>query len=225
MTRLFIFDMGGVLATNVFCVAEMSASLGLTQKEFFQAAGAASGDGNVAHDGYFLGDVLAIQEGSMDIQTFWTRFQERSLSLFPGRTVVVPRDADGKALDLWDSSFHPDRDLQVEAVIRSLRDAGFRAVCGTNTLDSHYRTHLRRGDYGAFDAVYASHLMGVAKPKAEFWLRILESESCTPEEAFFVDDSAANVAAAEAVGLRGHRFTGASSLIEALSLARTVSAP
>jgi len=67
--------------------------------------------------------------------------------------------------------------------------------------------------------VYASHLMGVSKPEPDFWLRILEAEGRTAEQAFFVDDFAENVDAARRLGIRSHRFTDVETLVRELETA------
>lgn len=54
-----------------------------------------------------------------------------------------------------------------------------------------------------FDRLYCSYEMGICKPDKEFFSRILESEEVAPHEVVFVDDSKKNIAAAEALGIRG----------------------
>ena len=65
---------------------------------------------------------------------------------------------------------------------------------------------------GRIDRVLASHHLGVRKPDPAFYRRLLEATGVAPHQALFVDDRADNVAAAEAVGIAGHRFEGAGSL-------------
>ena len=45
--------------------------------------------------------------------------------------------------------------------------------------------------------------MGVCKPDEEFFKKILREEGLQPSEVVFVDDSAKNIYAAEALGIRG----------------------
>lgn len=54
-----------------------------------------------------------------------------------------------------------------------------------------------------FDKLYCSYEMGCCKPNEEFFGKILESEGLKPEEVVFVDDSKKNIAAAEALGIKG----------------------
>lgn len=213
MMALYIFDMGGVMASNVHCVPAMAAALGLDQAGFFAAAGAsAQGEGS----GYNGGDVLAIQEGALDADAFWERFEARCRRLFPDRELRVPRGAAGHPVDLWAETFTPSLDPAMEALVHRLRSDGCRVVCGTNTMEAHYRIHTERGDYRVFDAVYASHLMGVAKPAPAFWERILSTEGRTAGESVFVDDAAENVRAARELGIQSFLFSGAPALEAAL---------
>jgi hypothetical protein len=60
--------------------------------------------------------------------------------------------------------------------------------------------------------VYASHLMGLAKPDPAFYTHILEQENCSADRAVFIDDFPDNVEAARALGIRSLPFTGAEQL-------------
>jgi HAD superfamily hydrolase (TIGR01509 family) len=58
--------------------------------------------------------------------------------------------------------------------------------------------------------------MGIIKPDPAFWRHILEKENVRPTDAFFIDDLAENIRAAEKLGLAAHLFTGAEGLAQAL---------
>lgn len=95
-------------------------------------------------------------------------------------------------------------------------------LCGTMTADEYWQRFFEdylvaTGAYHSFDGVYASHLMGVAKPDPGFWLGILEAEQTEPGEAFFIDDMEENVRAATGIGIASHHFRGAASLRGALA--------
>jgi putative hydrolase of the HAD superfamily len=70
----------------------------------------------------------------------------------------------------------------------------------------------RLGLGGAFDAVANSSRIGAGKPEAEIFRAALAAAGVPPGAALFVDDSEGNVAAAQALGLRGHRFEDAARL-------------
>ena len=57
-----------------------------------------------------------------------------------------------------------------------------------------------------FNGVFYSHEMGHRKPEAAFFESVLEKENLAPEDCFFVDDREDNIAAAEALGIKGWHF-------------------
>jgi putative hydrolase of the HAD superfamily len=62
------------------------------------------------------------------------------------------------------------------------------------------------------DGIVSSARLGVAKPDPGIYLAAAVAAGTPPRRCLFVDDSAANVAAAEAVGMTGHHFTGVAGL-------------
>lgn len=122
--------------------------------------------------------------------------------------------------NLWVSLFHPANDRRVERLILRLKAAGHTVVCGTNTIDEHYRYHLEHGEYAVFDRVYASHLMKSAKPSPDFFHHILKAEGWRAGEACFIDDNAENVAAARDLGIRSHLYQSSEALRDWLAAER-----
>jgi len=180
--KLFIFDMGGVVSRNADVSRTVAAHLGLTLERFSELAG----------EGF-----ARLITGKISGKEFWEVFSKRS-----GLQVRE---------DLLARFFKPHREQQVVELVGSLRGKA-RVVVGTNTIPSHYRIHLERGDYERFDAVYASHLMGLAKPDPDFYRYILHHENCAAEEAVFTDDLPENVQAAALLGIHSFLFTGVSNL-------------
>lgn len=168
----YIFDMGNVLSRNVDVLPSIAGELGVSASDIVSFAG---------------NDFDGLTVGAATPEEFWAAFNER----FGTRV----RE------DLLATHFRPVQDPRVEELIRTLQRRGSRVVCGTNTFAGHYRIHMEGGDYRVFDRVYASHLMGVAKPDPEFFRRILRAESWRPEEVTFVDDMAKNVEAAAGLGI------------------------
>ncbi|MDR2258328.1 MAG: HAD family phosphatase [Treponema sp.] len=199
--KLFIFDMGGVAAHNAAVIPAMAEKLGISEDDFFRGAG--SDPGAAFTSPYHLGDIGALMRGEINSRRFWDNFRERT-----GRAVRG---------DPWYDCFDPRPNRETAGVITGLRNAGLRVVCGTNTLEAHYRKHRERGDYGIFDAVYASHRMGIIKPSPEFWVYILNQEQADPGAAFFTDDLEENTEAAEKLGIAVHLFTAAEGLAAVLN--------
>ncbi|GMO42133.1 MAG: hypothetical protein Ta2B_22310 [Termitinemataceae bacterium] len=199
--KLFIFDMGGVVVGNVAVVSQIASMLGITDNEFYKAAG--SDEGSLTSP-YNLGDIGAIMRGDIDGAEFWRRFTKRSGIVIKGNP--------------WRDCFKPVIKDDTIALINDLRAAAYRVVCGTNTLDAHYQSHLERGDYKHFDAVYASHLMHVIKPDPAFWQHILAAENCSAACASFTDDAQENIDAATKLGIKAYLFNEAADLRAAISI-------
>jgi epoxide hydrolase-like predicted phosphatase len=179
---LYIFDMGGVVTRNTNIAPQISDRLELDEAALKEVAG---------------DDFKALTIGEISAKEFSKRF-----SLKIGRTIEE---------DLLTLIFHPKVDRDVSKTIATLRKNA-RVVVGTNTIAPHYDVHLRKGHYEPFDAVYASHLMGLAKPHPAFYTYILDREHCLPQEAVFVDDLPANVEAAREIGIHSFVFNDADTL-------------
>lgn len=179
---LFIFDEGGVMVQNFYVVPEMARRMGMAEKELLAL---------------LRPELGAYSRGRITGTEFWKNFT--------ARTGITPAE------DYFASLFTPVADPESFALIRDLARKK-RTVCGTNTIDSHHETNKKLGLYEGFHAVYASHIIGQAKPDAEFWRAILAVEKVSPERTFFVDDTEANVEAARSLGIVSWHFKNAKEL-------------
>jgi HAD superfamily hydrolase (TIGR01509 family) len=173
----FIFDMGNVLSLDVDVMPCVASVLGMSIREINDYAG---------------DDFTAMLVGTKTAEEFWRGFNRHF-----GTDVRE---------DLLAACFHPENDPRMERLILALKAAGHRVVCGTNALETHYRHHLSRGEYASFDHVYASNLLGIAKPSPAFYRHILEQEGWQAQDTFFVDDRAANVEAARELGMLAFQY-------------------
>lgn len=106
-------------------------------------------------------------------------------------------------------------DADVLALVRAQRRLR-RVALLTNATD-RLRSDLRALSLDdEVDAVFASAELGVAKPDPEVFTLVCEALRLPPERCLFVDDSARHVAAAVALGLRGHHYRSAAGLAEFL---------
>lgn len=208
---LYIFDMGGVVTTTAAIENRICSILGISEAEFFRFCGCTGGNesyGRPAEKSSYNPDSLDLltlcSDGIITAKEFWRIFSARS-----GIAVQT---------DWWHWLFHPVRNEETCRLIEELKACGNRVVCGTNTIDSHYMNHMERGDYAVFDQTYASCVMGVSKPNAEFWRIILTAENEAPENTVFIDDRKTNCDAAAALGIRALRFETALKLRGMLGL-------
>ena len=94
----------------------------------------------------------------------------------------------------------------VTALVKRERANGRRVIVLTNATDTIGSELERDGLTGVFDEVYASAAVGVAKPDEGAFAHVLEREGVAANDAIFVDDSARNVDAAKALGMRPFVF-------------------
>ncbi len=92
------------------------------------------------------------------------------------------------------------------ALLDELAAAGHRLYCLSN-MSRETWAHVRgQAFFDLFDGIVISALEGCVKPEAEIFARLLERYAVLPADAFFIDDLAANVAAARRLGIDGYRF-------------------
>lgn len=184
--RLVISDIGGVVCDSSDVVPLMAAELDMTPDEFRMSMSA---------------EIGLLMTGHIGADEFWERFARRV-----GRRVED---------ELWGKLYRPVVNPEVARLLAEVRNR-VRVVAGTNTIEPHYRILEEAGWLSSFDAVYASHLMGLAKPDRRFYLRILDEEMSSPNEAVFFDDLEENVAAAREAGLAAVQFSDAAGLESSL---------
>lgn len=115
----------------------------------------------------------------------------------------------------WHAIFasDPAPDACISPDLFSRLKSRFQVVALSNTNQMHFE-YL----YGAspiireFDDYVLSYRVGAMKPQAEIYQAALAQTGRQPEETFFVDDLAVNIAAAAALGIRGVRFEGEEAL-------------
>ena len=98
--------------------------------------------------------------------------------------------------------------------IRTLRAAGLRTALLSNSwgCDEYPRADVP----GLFDTVVLSGEVGMRKPEKEIFLHAARALGLPPAQCVFVDDLAANVAAAQACGMTGVLHTEPADTAKAL---------
>jgi 2-haloacid dehalogenase len=92
-------------------------------------------------------------------------------------------------------------------ILRELRQQGLRCYALTNMEAETYPRRLERFPFMSwFDGTVVSSSEGIAKPDPEIFHRVLGRFGLDAAATLLIDDSAANVAAAAAVGMRAVRF-------------------
>ncbi|MEU5954268.1 HAD family phosphatase [Streptomyces sp. NPDC047525] len=184
-SRGVLIDVGGVLVRDYFPAASAAwgRRLGLPAAAFMAAL--------------YEGDESGVLVGRVSAEAWWETVRER---LRTGPDVIAELRRDLASRETWDEA--------LVAGLRGLRARGVPTAVVSNTWPG-LRTRMSRG--GLLDV--ADHLVlsceaGCAKPDRRIYEIALRLLGIEPADALFIDDTAANVAAARALGMDGHVHTG-----------------
>ena len=96
----------------------------------------------------------------------------------------------------------------MEELLAKLKKDGFKLYIASN-MDLFHAAQMREHRTAKyFDGMVFSSEIRVGKPKAEYFEKMLKVCSETAENSLFIDDLAANVEAAESLGIKGLVFKG-----------------
>jgi len=117
----------------------------------------------------------------------------------------------GDLMNLIEYWFQNDYNLdeRVMGWLAASKRSNLRNVMGMN--NEAMRTQFIAEDLGfanRMDRIFASGLMGVAKPDEAFFDMVSDELSVEPDEMMLIDDSAENIEAADACGWQVHWFDG-----------------
>ncbi|MGP3593133.1 glucose-1-phosphatase [Vagococcus sp. WN89Y] len=96
---------------------------------------------------------------------------------------------------------------EVIAIMHKLREQGHRVVVlsNTNRLHTTYWPEQYPEIRAAADTIYLSQEMGMRKPEARIYQKVLELEGVSADDAVFFDDNADNILGAQQVGITAIR--------------------
>ena len=104
-------------------------------------------------------------------------------------------------------------DREVLAILDQLHARGLRLYALSNwSAQTYGATRHLVPELDLFDGVLISGEAGHVKPEPEIFTVAITRFGVEPERAFFVDDIAANVAAARVLGMTALQFSGAAAL-------------
>ncbi len=93
-----------------------------------------------------------------------------------------------------------------ERLVGELKRAGYRLYVLSN-MSREFIDFLRRADvYALFDGEVVSCEEGTVKPEPRIYRILLDRYGLDPAQTLFIDDRAANIAAAREAGIDGFRF-------------------
>jgi putative hydrolase of the HAD superfamily len=107
-------------------------------------------------------------------------------------------------------------DREMVSLVAAVREVATVALLSnaTDQLDEHLAHHEL---VGAFDMVFSSAQIGLAKPDPAIYLHAATVLGMAPGECFFTDDRPENVDGARRAGMHAEVFTGRADLVERLA--------
>lgn len=184
MIEVCMFDMGGVVTNFSSAAMEQKLLNDFGKSEFcsFEQLNPLIKD--VHHD--FLCGLISTDE-------FWDAFQRI--------THISLQSTEG----LYTKYFMPTKNETTIDLITRLRKT-MRVITATNVEPPHRAWHVSHHDYDIFDKAYTSDVMHISKPDPMFYLTIAKEEHKQPEQMFFIDDNAKNIAVAKELGFNTYLF-------------------
>ena len=187
-------------------------------------------DGLVRHwrdSGAREGERLAgLPAGALDIAYRLPEYQLAQLGVLTDgqwaaavRARVIARH--GPAAQAAIGPWRADRG-QIDHQMLSLVQAARRHVpvaILSNTTSAFHADLCLHGLSGAFDAVYTSAALGVAKPAPAAYLAVAAALGTSPGQVFFADDEMIHVRGARHTGMQAEHFTSPARLAAALARA------
>ena len=189
MLKAVLFDFGGVFTPSPFStITDAAPELGLTPEQILELI-----FGNYAEDGDHP----------------WHRLERGELTLVEAREelAALSREAevDVDVMTLFGRMGTEDtqREPMVEGT-RRLRERGFRTALVTNNVKEFgdgWKKMIPVDEL--FEHIIDSSAVGIRKPNPQIFTLALDALGIQANEAVFLDDLPANVAAAESLGITG----------------------
>lgn len=107
------------------------------------------------------------------------------------------------AYESWTQQLYPG----ARELLEELRPR-FRLAALSNSNLLHWNRYRDLGIQALFERAFASFEAGVRKPGREIYELALRELAVRPQDVLFFDDSAANVEAAQALGMAGYKVVG-----------------
>ena len=199
-TKVGIFDLGKTVIDYDWerAVGILERRYGVDPKRVY---------GTIIHNDAYEGLEAGLYDGTLSPNEFYRScmalFQKQGEGRWPAKPVV--RMTEERFWEICNSIFMPNPPM--EGLIPLLKVRGYRLILLTNTCAPHLefiRRTFRVMDN--FDATVASHEVKVEKPDPVMYPLALEAAQARPEECFFVDDLAQNLAYAQVMGIRTFRY-------------------
>ncbi|OOG77100.1 HAD family phosphatase [Algoriphagus sp. A40] len=156
-------------------------------------------------DSFYVTDFhKAYEKGEIDSQTF-----RNEIRAYFGQSWE-----DSKVDELWNSILGKIPNERIELVSKLKGNYQLAVLSNTNEIHIDAVYEMLRMDHGMegfeplFDRIFYSHEMGLAKPSAEIYERMLFELGTSADRVIFFDDLEANVLGAVSLGIKAIQVTG-----------------
>jgi 2-haloacid dehalogenase len=166
----------------------------------------------------FGGDMEKVEHFLANVCTpDWNRMQDGGRPFAEAEVEAAARHPDKlELIRAWRNDFSEMIAGPIEgtlAILSDLRQRNVPLYALTNWSAETFAPQAERFDFLAwFDGIVVSGRERLVKPDLRIFRVLLERYQINPEEAVFVDDASANVAAARELGMHGIHFTGPEAL-------------
>ena len=166
----------------------------------------------------FNGDERAMEHFLATVcTTEWNECQDAGRTFAEGTRALLPQHADKlELIEAWGKRFGELIAGPIEGAVEVLAEVKERGVplySITNWSAETFPPQLARFPFLSwFDGIVVSGREGVIKPDPRIFRILCERYRVAPESAVFIDDVAANAAAASALGIHGIHFSSADQL-------------
>jgi 2-haloacid dehalogenase len=166
----------------------------------------------------FDGDQAAMERFLTDVcPPAWNHEQDRGRPFAEGCAIAAQaHPAERERIEAWFECYDETMAGEVPGtvdVLAELRARGVPLYALSNwSAETFPRAQARFAFLQWFRGIVISGALGMAKPEPAIYHHLLETHGLDAAETLFIDDAPANVAAAEALGIRAIRFTDAEAL-------------
>jgi len=124
-------------------------------------------------------------------------------------------------IDAWNELLLDFPQERIELLDKLNKSTRFRTFLLSNTNAIHKRLYnqdlfnrFSKRLEDLFETAYFSHELAMRKPNAEIFKYVLDNEKLDPSETLFIDDSADNIAAASALGIKTFHINDGASITD-----------
>jgi 2-haloacid dehalogenase len=171
----------------------------------------------------FDGDEAAMEAFLTEVcTTDWNRAQDAGRTFAEAEAEAIARHPDKQHLiEAWYRDFHemiPGAISRTVEILDDLRRRGVPLFALTNWSAETFASQAPRFEFlDWFEGILVSGRERMIKPDPRIFQLLMDRHGIAAEQAVFIDDSLANVEAANALGIHGIHFTSPTKLRRELS--------